>query len=129
MAGSGPSWQAPAAKQMLAALDRGETLASTYSTPVAVWQFGDDLTFVGLPGEVVVDYVQLLEKSVGPLRLWTAAYCNDVFGYLPSARVLNEGGYECRGLYTAQGFFAPNAQDVMAAKVRELAEQAGRNVP
>jgi hypothetical protein len=85
---------------------------------------------VALSGEVVVDYVVMLEKALGPLRLWPAAYCNDVFGYLPSARVLTEGGYETRGLYTGgAGLFSPKAQDVLVAKVRELAIQAGRRLP
>ncbi|HEX4646777.1 MAG TPA: neutral/alkaline non-lysosomal ceramidase N-terminal domain-containing protein, partial [Verrucomicrobiae bacterium] len=96
---NGPSWQTGNAKAMLAQLNRGETLASAYECPVAVWQFGNDLTLVAMSGEVVVDYVPLLEQALGPLQLWPVAYCNDVFGYVPSARVLKEGGYECRGLY------------------------------
>jgi hypothetical protein len=118
------------ARQMLAALDRGEKLPRHYDCPVTVWQFGGDLTLVGLSGEVVVDYVALLEKALGPNRLWPAAYCNDVFGYLPSARVLAEGGYETRGLYSGGfGLFDPKAQDVLVAKVRELAGKAGRPLP
>jgi neutral ceramidase len=124
------SLRAGMAKRMLAALDRGEELPASYRCPLTVWQFGDDLTLVGLPGEVVVDYVGLLEKALGPNRLWPAAYCNDVFGYLPSARVLEEGGYETRGLYAGGvGLFDPKAQDVLVAKVRELARQAGRKLP
>src|SRR5262249_48070786 len=65
------------AQQMVAVLNRGEKLPTTYSCPLAVWQFGDDLTLVGLSGEVVVDYVALLEKALGPNKLWIAAYCND----------------------------------------------------
>jgi len=126
---NGPSWQSGNAKGMLAKLDRGEKLASAYEVAVAVWQFGTNLTLVGLSGEVVVDYVPLIEQAIGPLQLWLAAYCNDGFGYFPSARVLKEGGYECRGLYTTTGFFAPAAQGVLVAKVRELAQRAGRKLP
>ena len=123
---NGPSWQTGNAKAMLGKLDRGDKLASIYDVPVAVWQFGGDLTLVALSGEVVVDFVPLVEQAIGPLQLWISAYCNDVFGYFPSARVLKEGGYECRGLYTTEGFFAAAAQDVLVAKVRELAQRAGR---
>jgi hypothetical protein len=118
------------ATEMLALLDRGEKPPTHYSCPVTVWQFGGDLTLVGLSGEVVVDYVPLLEKALGPNQLWVAAYCNDVFGYLPSARVLAEGGYETRGLYSGgAGFFTPRAQEVLVPTVRELARKAGRKVP
>jgi hypothetical protein len=116
------------ATPLLAALDRGETPPTNYPCPLALWQFGRDLTFVGLSGEVVVDYVPLIEKALGPRPLWIAAYCNDVFGYLPSARVLGEGGYETRGLYSGgAGFFAPEAQEAIVTAIHELATQAARN--
>jgi hypothetical protein len=115
------------AREMLAVLDKGETLPAHYRCPIAVWQFGDDLTLVGLSGEVVVDYVIMLEHVLGPKPLWLAAYCNDVFGYLPSARVLDEGGYETRGIYAGgPGFFDRTAQDVLVAKVKELASAVRR---
>lgn len=109
---------------------RGETIPTTYPAPFSAWQFGDDLTLVGMSGEVVVDYVYRLEKELGPTGLWVAAYCHDVYGYLPSARVLAEGGYETRGLYAGGiGFFAPEAEDVVAEAIRRLAEEAGRPIP
>jgi hypothetical protein len=118
------------AKQFLATLDRGQTPATTYRCPFTVWQLGQELTLVGLPGEVVVDYVPLLEKALGPNRLWFAAYSNDVFGYLPSARVLAEGGYETRGLINGGvGMFDPAAETTVISAVRKLAVQAGREVP
>jgi hypothetical protein len=118
------------AQQMLQRLERGETLPTGYTTSLAVWQLGGDLTLVALPGEVVVDYVRLLEEALGPNKLWIAAYTFDVFGYLPSARVLREGGYETRGLYAGGiGLFAPEAEQALVAKVVELAAAAGRPRP
>ncbi len=115
---------------MLAILKRGDKLPTHYSCPVAVWQLGKDLTLVALSGEVVVDYVAILEKALGPNHLWLAAYCNDVFGYVPSARVLAEGGYETRGLYAGGvGTFDPQTEEVLVRKTRELAGKAGRRLP
>jgi len=127
LASKGPGHQQGVARQLLALLEKGEKPPAHYPAPVAVWQFGQDLTLVGLSGEVVVDYAILLERALGPLRLWVSAYCNEVFGYLPSARVLEEGGYETRGVYYGPpGLFSPAAQDAAVRKVRELAEKAGR---
>ena len=128
MTGRGtPSWQSWMAMQMLQALDNGQKLPTHYRAPVAVWQFGTDLTLVALSGEVVVDYAQLIEQAIGPMDLWLSAYNNDVFGYLPSARLLAEGGYETRGVvHGGPGFFSPAAQAVVVRKVRELAARAGR---
>jgi neutral ceramidase len=117
------------AVEMLARLERGEKPPTHYSAPTTVWQFGRGLTLVGLSGEVVVDYVADLEKALGPNQLWIAAYCNDVFGYVPSARVLAEGGYETRGLYSGgAGFFDAKAENVLVQHVRDLAARAGRKI-
>lgn len=121
------SWQGFVASKIQEIQERGKTLPSKYVAPIAVWQFGQDLTLVALPGEVVVDYVALLESALGPQRLWIAAYSNDVFGYLPSAKLIKEGGYETRGLYAGGvGFFSPKVQDEVLSAVRELAQKAGR---
>jgi hypothetical protein len=118
------------AQQSLDRLQRGEKLPTSYSCPIAVWQFGDDLTLVALSGEVVSDYVRMIEDALGPTRLWIAAYSNDVYGYLPSARVLREGGYETRGLiYGGIGLFAPDAEVALVGKVKELARSVGRKMP
>jgi neutral ceramidase len=124
----GPSYLAYNAKRMIEAVDEGESLPGVYRAPIAVWQFGDDLTLVALPGEAVNDYVPLVEDTIGHLKLWVAGYSNDDFGYLPTRRVLGEGGYETRGLITDVGFFSPEVEDVVLAKVRELAETVGRKV-
>ena len=126
LAKESPSWQIGNAQHMLALLERGQKLPTHWSAPIAVWQFGRDLTLVAISGEVVYDYVPLIEKVIGPLNLWIAGYANESFGYLPSARVIAEGGYETRGLSSGDGWFAPEAQDVVVAKVKELAAQVGR---
>jgi len=113
-------------RQLLERLDRGEPLLTHYTTPVAVWQFGDDLTLVALPGEVVVDYRFAIEKAIGPLNLWVVAYSNDYYGYLPSPRVLEEGGYETRGLFSGDGWFSSATSDALVAHVRRLAAEVRR---
>lgn len=120
-------WQGWVARTMEQFREEGKPLPTHYHAPFSVWQFGKDLTLVGLSGEVVVDYVYRLEKELGSLNLWISAYCHDVYGYLPSRRVLEEGGYETRGIYSGGiGFFAPEAEDAVAGAIVELAGQAGR---
>ena len=104
-------------------------LPETYNAPFAVWQFGSGLTLVGFSGETLVDYVTFTERALGPLNLWISGYCNDVFGYLPSARVLAEGGYETRGLYVDVGLFAPEVEDVVMDTIKDLARRVGRPMP
>jgi hypothetical protein len=58
-----------------------------------------------------------------------AAYCHEVAGYIPSRRVLREGGYETRGLYYGTGWFADGAEDALVNAAREAAAKAGRGTP
>ncbi|MDA2924645.1 hypothetical protein MYX65_08325 [Acidobacteria bacterium AH-259-L09] len=79
---------------MLKILDPKGQLPREYPYPLQVWQFGNDLTLVAMAGEVVVDYNPRLKQELGADKLWVTAYNNDVFAYVPSRRVLREGGYE-----------------------------------
>ena len=40
-------------------------------------------------------------------------------------KVLAEGGYETRCLYTEPGFFPPEVEGAVLAKVRQMAEKVG----
>lgn len=82
------------AKAQLARLDRGEKLRTAVSYPIQTWCFGDDLAMVFLAGEVVVDYSARLKSELVADRVWTTGYSNDFSFYIPSERILREGGYE-----------------------------------
>jgi putative membrane-bound dehydrogenase-like protein len=85
------------ARVQLARLDRGEKLQTELSYPVQTWTFGKQLAMVFLPGEVVVDYSIRLKREFDRSRLLINAYSNDVPCYIPSERILKEGGYEGGG--------------------------------
>jgi hypothetical protein len=82
------------AKMLLAQIDAGRPLSQTYPYPVQVWQLGPELRWVTLGGEVVVDFALRLKRELGQGTTWVAGYTNDVMAYIPSLRVLGEGGYE-----------------------------------
>jgi len=118
------------AKHMIDVLEGGGTLPTHYPAPVAAWGFGADLTLLGLPSEVVADYANQLYARHPDTPLWVAAYCNDFFGYVPTARIVREGGHEFIGvttylwgkdLATRAGFFTEDVE-------RILLEAAGRAV-
>jgi putative membrane-bound dehydrogenase-like protein len=101
------------ARVNLARLDRKEALKAKIDYSVQSWQFGDSLAMVFLPGEVVVDYSLRLKRELDGLRLWINAYANDAPCYIPSERVLKEGGYEGGGAmvyYDLPGPFHPGLE-------------------
>lgn len=84
--GYNASWQ-------LARLDRGEPLLTAIDYPIQSFAFGDRFVVVFLSGEVCVDYSIRLKKELGADRLWLNAYSNDFACYIPSERLVQEGGY------------------------------------
>ncbi|MDI6448589.1 neutral/alkaline non-lysosomal ceramidase N-terminal domain-containing protein [Anaerobaca lacustris] len=113
------------AEFLLQQLEHEGTIPATYPYLVQAIQFGDDLTIVALAGEVVVDYSLRLKRELTGPPLWVAGYSNDVFGYLPSVRVLREGGYEGGGamLYTPlPGPFAPSVEERVVKTVHALVD-------
>ena len=111
------------AKSLIARLDRGESLETQVPYSVETWCFGDELALVFLPGEVVVDYALRLKWEIDSNRLWVVAYSNDVPCYIPSRRILSEGGYEADLSMVFYGHptrFAPATEDLIIQAVHAL---------
>jgi hypothetical protein len=114
------------AEVLLEELKQNGAIRTTYPYLVQVVRFGDDLTMVALAGEVVVDYSLRLKSELPGRAVWVAGYSNDVFGYIPSVRVLKEGGYEAGDAmrYTdLPGPFAPSVEERIIAQVHELVDK------
>lgn len=89
--------------------------------PVQVIKLGNDLTFITLGSEVVVDYsLRFKREFAGAAGIWVAGYSNDYTGYVPSLRVLKEGGYE------AAAGWAESVEERIADKVHELHQKLSR---
>ncbi len=99
------------AKAMLATYDQGQPIRQI-AYPVQAIGFGKDLTLVALGGEVVVDYVLRIKKEYGSRGIVVAGYSNDVMSYIPSVRVLKEGGYEAADAMIGYGLPGPYNDEV-----------------
>ena len=115
------------AEVLLEELERTGEIRKTYPYLVQVIRFGDDLTLVAMAGEVVVDYALRLKAEIADSAVWVAGYSNDVFGYVPSLRILQEGGYEGGGAmrYTnLPGPFASSIEERIMGKLHEMVDKA-----
>src|SRR5207302_2024399 len=111
------------ARLQLVRLDRGQPIPTELPYQVAAWTFGSDLAMVFLAGEAVVDYDLRLKHDFDAGRLWVTAYANSVPCYIPSRRVLAEGGYEAEGAmvyYGQPGRLAPGVESQIIRTVHQL---------
>ncbi|GEP43387.1 alkaline ceramidase [Brevifollis gellanilyticus] len=91
--------------------------------PVQVWNLGPELTFIALTGETVVDYSLKFKGSHGWNNTWVFGYNNDLLSYVPSLRVLREGGYEgITGMYEYghRASYTETVEDQITRQVEEL---------
>jgi hypothetical protein len=90
------------ARRMLGELKAGRPFIRTYLYPMQAWRLGKSQLLLTLGGEPVVDYALRFKRQFGSTT-WVAGYCNDVMTYIPSLRVLKEGGYEGGGAMIPYG--------------------------
>ncbi|MCE5346639.1 MAG: neutral/alkaline non-lysosomal ceramidase N-terminal domain-containing protein [Bacteroidales bacterium] len=119
------------ASRVLANLERDKTLPAGYPHyPVQIWRLGDQ-NLVALGGEVVVDYSLRLKQIMGQ-DIFVMSYANDEVYYIPSTRVLREGGYEGVDVLIyghRPSTWKANIESLIIQGTLELAEQAGIELP
>jgi neutral ceramidase len=110
------------AEAMLAAMDAGRPIWQV-AEPVQVIGLGENLAIVALGGEPVVDYSLRLKREYPQTDLIVAGYTNDVMCYIPSRRVLREGGYEAVDnmiYYGHPGPFVEGVEETLIGACRRL---------
>jgi hypothetical protein len=121
-------YEATRAKLLLQRIKKEGSLRGTYPYPILVWRLGNDLMWVALGGEVVVDYSLRLKKELGPGKTWVSGYTNDVMAYIPSLRVLKEGGYEGGGAmlyYGLPAVWGPRVEELIVGAVHDQVKRTG----
>lgn len=120
---NGAGWEKRWAMMITEKQAAGEKLEDSYPYyPIQVWQLGEQ-SLVVLGGEVVVDYTLALRELLGNDIIFMA-YSNDVMTYIPSERVLSEGGYEGRSsmwVYGHRGSWEPGLEEkIINVVVRQM---------
>ncbi|MEN8191285.1 MAG: neutral/alkaline non-lysosomal ceramidase N-terminal domain-containing protein [Bacteroidota bacterium] len=120
------SYQQKWVKQMLSKIKDGEQIPKSYPYPIQIWKLGSQ-TIIALGGEVVIDYAIKLKRIFGN-DIFVMGYCNDVMGYIPTTRVLREGGYESRQAQMVYGLPSTWKADIevrILQSVIDLAKKIG----
>jgi neutral ceramidase len=116
-----PDYLKQHAKVLLEKLKKGETLMSSYPYPVQVWKVGEQMV-VSLGGEVVIDYAITLKRIFG-YDIFVLGYSNDVMAYIPSARIITEGGYEGSRSAVFTTPWHPDIETKIISEVIRLADE------
>ncbi len=113
-----------AASRLLQTMERDGKLPGHFTYPVQVWRLGQTVKLIVLSGEVVVDYSLRFKGLYGWNDTWVAGYSNIVGPYIPSLRVLREGGYEGGDANRLLGGpFTEDVEEVITKKVKDLLDR------
>lgn len=94
------------AERFLAELERDGEIRTEFPYHVGAIGFGTDLALVTLGGEVPVGYAhQIKERLEGDVAV--AGCTNQGYVYVPTARILREGGYEATWVFLYWQYPAP----------------------
>ena len=116
------------AQFQLSLYDQGRPMRSV-PYPVQAIRFGKQWTLVALGGEVVIDYQIRVKKEFAGEDTTVAGYSNDVMCYIPSLRVLKEGGYEADSsmiYYGKPGQWTEGVEEQIMATVTKVMADVGR---
>jgi hypothetical protein len=113
------------AKSVLQSYDERRPMR-TVSFPVQAIRLGRDMAIVALGGEPVVSYALQTKAAHPKLRLMVAGYSNDVMGYVPTTKMLDEGGYEPIGSAMYYGLPAPFAPEMEPMLLETIRSVVGR---
>lgn len=116
------------ARRLLQTLEEKGSIPETYPYPLQVWRV-NDFVIIAMGGEVVVDYSLLFKHTFGEDNTWVIGYANDVCAYIPSLRVLREGGYEGADSMIYYGFHGPwgePLEDLIVKEVENLVSKTKR---
>jgi neutral ceramidase len=120
-------YSAGRARFILMAKDKGYDV-STIAYPVQAIRFGKDFTILALAGEVVVDYSLKAKARYPKENLFVAGYSNEVQCYIPTRKILKEGGYEPETsmiYYGLPGPFADNVEEKIFSAIDRVMKKTG----
>jgi len=85
--------------------------------------FGNKLAFITISAEVVAEYIQILESQFNEEICIFVGYVDEVFGYLPTLKQIEEGGYESKDYFHAflvSGNFSSQIENNIKACFKEM---------
>jgi neutral ceramidase len=110
----------------LASLEEKKPLPASLKLPLAAIRLGDELTCVVMAGEDVVDYGRRFKRIFAADHPWLIGYAYEVPCYIPSVRILKEGGYEAQSSLIYYGIYGPFRTSIEEILVERMTELVGQ---
>jgi hypothetical protein len=88
---------------------------------ISVWHLGETVKIIAMEGEVPTELSLTMKRLFHEYQTVVLGYSNSVMTYIPTRKILREGGYEAEAyvLHGYRGPFLPETEDmILGAAVR-----------
>lgn len=113
-----PPFYRSAARRTIAGIEDG-TIKDWLPHYIALWHLDADTRLVAMEGEVSTEYSLLIKRLLQPCTTLTLGYTNGVCSYIPTRKMIAEGGYEttCNFFFNLRGNFVPEIEDIIVGQI------------
>jgi hypothetical protein len=86
---------------------------------ICVWHLDENTRLVAMEGEVSTEYSLMIKKLLSPYTTLTLGYTNGVYCYVPTRKMIGEGGYEanCNFFFNLRGPWVPEIEDIIIGQI------------
>jgi hypothetical protein len=107
-----------AARRVLASIREGREKRSL-GQYIAIWRFGERWRLIALEGEIPSAYALMLRALFPQHNVIALGYSNGVSTYIPTRRILREGGYEAEAylFHTYRGPLVPETEEIILGAI------------
>jgi len=86
---------------------------------ICLWHLDADTRLVAMEGEVSTEYALLVKRLLSPHTTLMLGYTNGVYGYIPTRKMIREGGYEatCNFFFNLRGPWVPEIEDIIIGQI------------
>jgi hypothetical protein len=90
---------------------------------VQVWKLGDQLTILGMEGEICSSWGPMLRGMARTEQAMVIGYANSTNSYIPDRQIVKEGGYEGLTSQHAYSLPAPFTEGI-ESEIKEIVARA-----
>lgn len=107
-----------AAKRTIEAIQNG-SIKDRLPHYICLWHLDANTRLVAMEGEVSTEYSLLIKRLLRPYTTLTLGYTNGVYCYIPTRKMIREGGYEasCNFFFNLRGPWVPEIEDIIIGQI------------
>jgi hypothetical protein len=105
-------------------LSYGDKVPTANPFRIHRFDLAEELSLIGLEGEVCVEYQLAIKKLSEKILNLAVGYSNGCIGYIPTAQIIGEGGYEANSVrdWGAPSVYSTEIEEMLISQVSKLVE-------